>query len=104
MIDVKTYPEMNAQIVSMLRIDDENPICLYAAKRIEELEAALNLANEKKTKGDKIRSMTDEEFAAWYFNDFFHDVPYCEEPCDGRKRKCEECLLKWLKEEADGKM
>ena len=41
--DIKTYPEMNAQIVSLLRIADDSPACLYAAKRIEELEAALNL-------------------------------------------------------------
>lgn len=38
MADIKTYPEMNAQIISLLRLS-EDPICLYAAQRIEELEA-----------------------------------------------------------------
>lgn len=35
---IRTYPEMNNRIVSFLRMDDENPVCLYAAERIEELE------------------------------------------------------------------
>jgi len=43
-----TYPEMNAKIVGILRIGgDENPVTLYAAARIEELErevAALHSA------------------------------------------------------------
>lgn len=34
---VYTYPEMNRKIVRILRVSDE-PMCLYAAKRIEELE------------------------------------------------------------------
>lgn len=34
---MKTYPEMNAKIVDLLRMS-ENPRCLYAAARIEELE------------------------------------------------------------------
>ena len=38
MTDINTYPAMNAQIVSLLRLVDDNPVCLYAAKRIEELE------------------------------------------------------------------
>ena len=38
MLEITTYPEMNAQIVSLLRIDTDSPLCLYAAKRIEELE------------------------------------------------------------------
>ena len=37
MAEIHTYPEMNAQIKDLLRIG-EQPICLYAAKRIEELE------------------------------------------------------------------
>ena len=32
------YPEMNAKIVKLLRMKDD-PMCLYAADRIEELEA-----------------------------------------------------------------
>ena len=38
MVDITTYPEMNERLVSLLRIADDNPICMYAAKRIEELE------------------------------------------------------------------
>lgn len=38
---MNTYPEMNAKIVSLLRIDDKNPVDLYAAQRIEELELEL---------------------------------------------------------------
>lgn len=36
---IKTYPEMNARIVDILRIDFGSPMLLYAAQRIEELEA-----------------------------------------------------------------
>jgi len=36
---IKTYPEMNARIVSILRICGADPSLLYAAQRIEELEA-----------------------------------------------------------------
>ena len=35
---METYPEMNDQIVRLLR-EHDNPACLYAAQRIEELEA-----------------------------------------------------------------
>ena len=40
MNEVRTYPEMNEKIVGILRIGD-SPVDLYAAKRIEELEAEL---------------------------------------------------------------
>jgi hypothetical protein len=36
---VKTYPEMDTKIIALLRMS-ENPRCLYAAARIEELERA----------------------------------------------------------------
>ena len=35
---MKTYSNMNQQIVALLRLDSESPQCLYAAQRIEELE------------------------------------------------------------------
>lgn len=38
MIKITTYPEMNKKIVSFLRVSDQN-FALYAAQRIEELEA-----------------------------------------------------------------
>jgi len=37
--DIVTYPEMNAKIVELLRWNEENPVTLYAAGRIEGLEA-----------------------------------------------------------------
>ena len=43
-----TYPEMNAQIVGLLRQSDD-PSKLYAADRIEELEAKVALADELAT-------------------------------------------------------
>jgi len=36
---MKTYPEMNDKIIDLLRRDTGNPLMLYAAQRIEELEA-----------------------------------------------------------------
>ncbi len=44
---METYPEMNEQIKDILTWDHDNPVNLYAAKRIEELEeqnAALEVA------------------------------------------------------------
>ena len=38
---MKTNPEMNAKIVGILRTSDA-PHCLYAAQRIEELEAIVD--------------------------------------------------------------
>ena len=36
---IETYPEMNVKIVGLLRWVKDNPVMLYAAQRIEELEA-----------------------------------------------------------------
>ena len=49
---IKTYPEMNAKIKDLLRIgydetDGESGIFLYAAQRIEELEAENGLLKEQ---------------------------------------------------------
>jgi len=38
---MNTYPEMNEEIISLLRMTPDNPVCMYAAMRIEELEAEL---------------------------------------------------------------
>jgi len=35
---IKTYPEMDTKVIELLRWDDDNPVMLYAAQRIEELE------------------------------------------------------------------
>ena len=37
--DIETYPEMNEKIVWLLRMTPDNPVPIYAAARIEELEA-----------------------------------------------------------------
>lgn len=55
------------------------------------------------TNADRIRSMTDEELAEWFYSG---DLPWCnfEEdvvPCPYEEMPdpCEHCLLNWLKEE-----
>lgn len=60
-------------------------------------------SEEKHTNADRIRSMTDEELAKFYFNFFFPKCPYCEcnpkKPCPEHD-DCEKCLLEWLKQES----
>lgn len=55
-----------------------------------------------KTNGDRIRKMTDEELANWYFDKFFPCVPYCSilDECPEHD-DCKICLLEWLKEERE---
>ena len=55
------------------------------------------------TNADRIRAMTDEELAEWFYSG---DFPWCnfEEdvvPCPYEEMPdpCEHCLLEWLKEE-----
>lgn len=55
------------------------------------------------TNADRIRSMTDEELAEWFYSG---DLPWCnfEEdvvPCPYEEMPdpCEHCLINWLKEE-----
>lgn len=65
-----------------------------------------HMKKEPITNADRIRAMTDEELAAWFFSG---DFPWCvyEEdvvPCtyeDIPVHPCERCLLNWLKQEAD---
>lgn len=47
MSTIRTYPEMNAKIVTFLRLS-EDPIQLYAAQLIEELMAEKKPAGEDK--------------------------------------------------------
>ena len=58
-------------------------------------------ATPPKTNADRIRSMTDEELADWYFDKFFPCVPYCSilDECPEHD-DCKICLLDWLKEES----
>ena len=63
-------------------------------------------AKLKPTNADRIRAMSDEELAEWFFSG---DYPWCvyEEdvvPCtyeDIPVHPCERCLLNWLKQEED---
>ena len=57
------------------------------------------------TNAGRIRAMTDEELAEWFYSG---DFPWCnfEEdvvPCPYEEMPdpCEHCLLDWLREEAD---
>lgn len=52
-MDINTYPNMNAKIVELLRLDRDNYVCLYAAKRIEELEQLVQ--QQRKAINDLIR-------------------------------------------------
>lgn len=52
------------------------------------------------TNGDNLRTMSDEELAEWYFNDFFK-APYCRKEECYENSPCEDCLLEWLKEEVE---
>lgn len=53
------------------------------------------------TNADRIRRMTDEELANWYFSEFFPNAPYCNKLECYRDSPCEQCLLDWLKQEAE---
>ena len=55
----------------------------------------------RKTNGDRIRAMTNEELAEWYFKDFFQNVPYCNKPECFNDSPCEQCLLDWLRQDAE---
>ena len=46
MRDIQCYPEMNREIVHLLRSDPQSPHDLYAAARIEELEKRAAKADE----------------------------------------------------------
>ena len=54
----------------------------------------------KLTNADRIRAMSDEELANWYFSEFFPNAPYCNKLECYPDDPCEQCLLDWLKETA----
>ena len=62
-----------------------------------------NWKSDAMTNADRIRSMTDEELADWYFDKFFPCVPYCSvfDECPEHD-DCKICLLEWLKAESEG--
>ena len=51
------------------------------------------------TNADRIRSMSDEELAKWYFEEFFPEAPYCDKPECFADNDCVVCLIDWLKQE-----
>jgi len=58
---IETYPEMNAEIVDLLRRDKDNPVMLYAARRIEELEAETERLRKTLSKSIKRRQIEVRE-------------------------------------------
>lgn len=60
-------------------------------------------AYEPKTNADKIRNMTDEELAKFFFEpnqEFCRKCKYLCSDCDGLY--CEEAMNEWLKQPAEG--
>lgn len=53
----------------------------------------------KKNNADRIRAMTDEELAEWFFTSMYDMGIQCN-PCRGAF-DCKYCLLEWLKQEAE---
>ena len=55
------------------------------------------------TNADRIRSMTNEELADWYFDKVSSCVPYCSMLQDGcpEHDDCKICLLEWLRQECE---
>lgn len=59
------------------------------------------------TRGDKFRSMTDEQIVDVMFDtemddliDFCQNLPECDNP-DGKipEERCKKCMMEWLQEE-----
>jgi|GEM_PF-4879450 len=55
MSEVVTYPEMDAQIVGLLRIRSDDPTCGYAAARIVALEAEVRTLRERAEAAERER-------------------------------------------------
>lgn len=61
-----TYPDMNRQIIDLLRLNGQ-PECLYAAARIEELEAELQRRDQERytTAGQVVVEPTPQGWQSW---------------------------------------
>jgi hypothetical protein len=110
---VKTYPAMNAKIVDLLRLRDD-PVSLYAAARIEELEKkiaglfadlqerdqALHVESEALGYADDRSERMEqalERAAKYIYNCVAEECPpgpVCEGPCD--VREFVECWKKYF--------
>ena len=67
--------------------DDEKP-CKH---KVEE---------KKKTNADRVRAMSDEELAHWYFTALYDmPQPNCSKTTLCVRYSCKDCLLEWLKQE-----
>ena len=98
-----------AELIAQIKIDgfecveDMAQAVLSWAYKGKTLKEWADSISEPKTNADRIRSMTDEELANFYFDFFFPQCPYCEcdpgKPCPEHD-DCKICLLEWLKQEA----
>ena len=70
----------------------------YLTKLVQ-AQTNICVAEKHISNSDRIRSMTDEELADWYFDKFFPCAPYCSMLQDGcpEHDDCKICLLEWLK-------
>lgn len=57
-MNVTTYPEMNEKIVGILRISDD-PMCQYAAQRIEELEQEVAKLKKEEAESEGRKFLND---------------------------------------------
>lgn len=64
MSEITTYPDMNARIVELLRLGGSAPE-LYAATRIEELEAQVANLQKEVEQLEAIESATSALVACW---------------------------------------
>lgn len=97
---------LNCKHNKILRMQDnskERHWCI-----VQENRKSINYAKEcefyvPKTNADKIRSMTDEELAEFFFEpnqEFCIKCKYLGSDCDGLY--CNESMLEWLKQTAEG--
>lgn len=111
---MKTYPEMNVKIVDLLRMS-ENPRCLYAAARIEELEKkiaalmadlqerdqALHVESEALGSADDRAEELEQalERACKYFSDIVFDCPPGNKYGNVERKGCDwsNCYKCWKK-------
>lgn len=61
----------------------------------------LKEVSEKKTNADRIRGKDDEGLAEFIYSEMFL-IPWCDMSCgDVEEPPCRQCVLKWLKQEAE---
>ena len=83
---------------------DPCPKCIEHIKGTHECRTGKLYKKRIITNAMKIRAMTDEELAEWYFNSFFPKAPYCNKEECFEDSPCEKCLLDWLKQETNDEL